>query len=430
MRYDRLDKSVFEKNRKRFMDKMSPNSLAVFFSNDLMPKSADQFFTFRQNSDLFYLSGIDQEETMLILYPDAPDPKFREVLFLRETNAYIAIWEGDKLTQEDGSTYSGVENVKWNNSFQQTFDMLMKTAESCYFNLNEHDRYEGEVPYLALRKAREIKEEYPGHNYLRSTPILKDLRAIKSQEEIDIMQKACDITHGAFEQAMRFSKPGVMEYEIEAEVTREFMRKGGEGHAYTPIVASGANACVLHYITNHMECKDGDMILFDFGCSYGNYAADLSRTIPVNGRFTDRQKQVYNAVLRTFKAAKKKLVPGTILADYQEEVGRMIEKELVDLGVLSMTDVKKQDPKNPLYKKYFPHGTSHHIGLDVHDIPFRHKPLEAGMVFTCEPGIYIRKEGIGVRLENDMVVQEKGEPFDLMRNIPIETDEIEDFMNS
>lgn len=429
MRYKPIDASFFKDNRENFAREMTSDSIAVFHSNDLMPRTADQVFPFRQNSDLFYLTGIDQEETILILYPDAPDPAEREILFLRETNEEIATWEGERLTKTKARKLAGIQNIQWNDAYRDVLDKLMYSAVSCYVHFNEHERYEHVVPYRNLREARKLKEAFPGHNFKRSAPVLRRLRAVKRPEEIEQMKRACAITGETFNRVLKFVHPGVMEYEIEAEITHEFIRNGAGGHAYDPIVASGSNACVLHYIQNEQKCRDRELILFDFGCTYGNYASDLSRTIPVNGRFTKRQKEVYNTVYRVFKQAREMLRPGVLLDDYQKEVGKLIEKELVDLKVLSVNDIKKQDPDQPLYKKYFPHGTSHHIGLDVHDVPFRHEPIKEGMTFTCEPGIYIREEGIGVRIENDIQVTRDGF-IDLMKDIPVEVEEIEEIMNS
>lgn len=427
MRYQPFPSDFFVDNRKAFVKHLKPNSLAIFHANDLMPKTADQVYPFRQNSDLFYLSGIDQEESILVLFPDHPSENMREILFLRKTDEEIAIWEGEKLTKEKATEFSGIQTVYWLEEFDRLFPLLMSRAENCYLNLTEHDRYSSDVPYKDLRFARQLKENYPAHNLDRAAPIMKDLRATKRETEIQYIQKACNITHGAFERVLKFVKPGVWEYEIEAEITHEFIRNGAEGHAYDPIVGSGKNGCVLHYITNDHICQDGDSILFDFGATYGNYAADMSRVIPVNGQFTPRQKEVYNSVLSVFKQAKSKLKPGIKLKDYQDEVAGLIEEELVKLNVLNKDQIKWGDHPNPPYKKYFPHGVSHHMGLDVHDVPDRNRAIEPGMVFTCEPGIYLLDEGIGVRLENDVVITEN-EPRDLMADIPIEPETIEEIM--
>lgn len=428
MRYTNLPSKIYSQNRKEFSQHLEPNSIAVFFSNDLMPKTADQFFSFHQNTDMFYLSGIDQEESILILYPDAPSEKMKEILLLRETNEYIAVWEGEKLTKEKARSFSGIKNVQWNDQFSALIKGLLSHADTVYFNFNEHDRYDSDVPYLNYRMAKKIKDEYPLHTYKRANPIMKKLRAIKNDGEIEMMQMACNITGDAFLRVLKFVKPGVKEYEIEGEIIHEFIRKAARGHAYEPIVASGANACVLHYVQNHDVCKDGDLILFDFGCEYGMYASDLSRTIPVNGKYTPRQKEVYNAVLDVQKQCYQMLRPGVILAEYQAEVEKLLENKCIELGLFTKSDVANQNPEQPLVKKYFPHGTSHHIGLDVHDIPFREDKIEAGMAFTIEPGLYIREEGIGVRIENDIIITNEGY-LDLMQDIPREVEEIEDIMN-
>lgn len=428
MRYEQIDSKLFIENRERFKKQMKPNSIAIFRSNDVMPRSADNYHHFRQNSDIFYLTGVDQEESTLVLFPDCPNEDFREVLFLRETSELISIWEGEKLTKKKGLETSGIKTIHWNDKWETLFPVMMNLAENCYLNLNEHDRYSSPNQYGDMRFALELKDRFPLHKFERSAPIMHRLRSIKSNIEIELMKHACSITKKGFERVLKFVKPGVMEYEIEAEITHEFLRNASKGHAYEPIIASGANACVLHYVQNNQACKDGDVILLDFGAEYANYASDLSRSIPVNGRYTDRQRQVYDAVLRVFKAASQMLRPGNILKEYHEEVGKLMEKELVDLGLLTMEDIKKQDPAWPAYKKYFMHGTSHYLGLDVHDVGSRYQKMEAGMVFTCEPGIYIREEGLGIRIENDFLVTE-GAPIDLMSEIPIEADHIEEIMN-
>lgn len=428
MKYDAIKSQLFIENRKRFIQQMKPNSIAVFVSNDEMPRSADATHTWRQNPDLYYLTGIDQEQTILLLYPDSPNPRMREVLFLRKTNEHIAVWEGHKYTKEEGKEASGIENIQWTDSFESSFNVLMMYAESVYLNSNDHDRTVTEVPYLEKRFAADVIAKYPLHKIERSSPIMHKLRSIKSQLEVEAMSKACAITEKAFRRVLKFVKPGVTEYEIEAEIIHEFLRNRATGHAYNPIIASGASACVLHYVENNRVCNDGDLILMDFGSEYANYMSDLSRTIPVNGRFTVRQRAVYDAVLRVMKYAKSMLVPGTLFDDYNREVGLAMEQELIGLGLLDAAAVKSQNPDNPLYKKYFMHGTSHYIGLDVHDVGYRYARMEAGMAFTCEPGIYIPEESIGIRLENDIVITEKGN-IDLMASIPLEADEIETLMN-
>jgi len=428
IKYDPIASDLFVGNRQRFMQQMKPNSIAIFTSNDLMPRSADGFYPFRQNPDIFYLTGIDQEETILVLFPDAPNPKFREVLLIRETNDLIKVWEGHKYTKAEATQTSGIKNVRWNADFEVFISTWIHQAENVYLNLNEHDRFSTPVPYKDIRFTKELQERYPLHNFLRAAPILHALRAIKNQTEIDLMQRAVDITAKAFNRVMRFTKPGVWEYEIEAEILHEYLMNRATGPAYHSIVASGPNACILHYEDNNKQCQDGDVILMDFGAEYANYAADLSRSIPVNGRFTDRQKAVYNATLNVMKGATSMLRPGTILSDYHQEVGKLMESELIGLGLLTQEEVDNQNPDWPAYKKYFMHGTSHFLGVDVHDVGNRYKAIEKGMVFTVEPGIYIPDEGLGIRIENDVVVTD-GEPFDLMRNTPREVEEIEDIMN-
>ncbi|MFT6850578.1 MAG: Xaa-Pro aminopeptidase [Sphingobacteriales bacterium] len=429
MRYTPIDSNLFIQNRKRLANKMAPGSIAFFNSNDEFPRNGDMAHKYRQNSDLFYLSGIDQEESILVIFPDSPIAEYKEVLFVKKTNEHIEIWEGHKYSKEEATATSGIKNVQWLEDFDTIRDMLMKRADNVYLNANENDRYVHAVDYRDMRFGKALKNLFPNHQYHRAAPFMRDLRAIKSAEEIRMLQNACDITEKAFRRVLKFVKPGVNEYEIEAEVIHEFIRNGATGHGYNPIVASGRNACVLHYNDNDKICKDGDLILFDFGAEYGNYNADLSRTIPVNGRFTPRQKDVYNAVRHVMVEAMKLLKPGNVIDEYHKQVGELMTEQLLNLKLLSTDEVKNQNPKLPAYKKFFMHGTSHHLGLDVHDLGDRHAKMEPGMVFTCEPGIYILPEEIGIRLENDMVVT-SGEVNDMMRNIPIEADEIEEIMNS
>ncbi len=429
MKYDRIDKNLFIKNRQKFAAKMKPASLAIFNSNDIYPVSADSTLPFAQHRDIFYLSGVDQEESVLVIFPDAPKEEHKEILFLRETNEHIAIWEGEKLTKEAAYEVSGIKTVYWLQEMERVLFEIMTQAENVYINTNEHYRANIETETREARFVKKLKAQYPGHNYMRSQPILQRLRSVKEAEEIVLMQHACDITETGFRRVLEFVKPGVWEYEIEAEFIHEFIRRRSGGFAYTPIIASGANANVLHYIENNKQCKDGDLILMDVGAQYANYSSDMTRMVPVNGRFSKRQKEVYDAVLRVKDAAAKMLVPGTIWADYHVEVGKLMTEELLQLGLLTREDVKNEDPKWPAYKKYFMHGTSHHLGLDTHDYGILTEPMQAGMVFTVEPGIYIPEEGFGIRIEDDYVIQEKGEPFNLMRNIPITTEEIEEIMN-
>ena len=364
---------------------------------------------------------------MLVICPDCPLPQYREVLFLRKTNELIAVWEGHKYTKEEAREASGIQTVIWLDDMASVITIIMNHSSIVYLNPNENDRLSTEVPYRELRFAADLKLRYPAHTYERSGPIMAGLRSIKSDTEIKLMSEAMLITEKAFRRVLEFTKPGVMEYEIEAEIIHEFIRNRANGHAYSPIIASGKNACVLHYNDNNMECKDGDVILMDFGAEYANYAADLTRSIPVNGKFTPRQKDVYNAVLQVMKAATKMLTPGNTIEKYHVEVGKIMEEELIGLGLLNKAEVSNQNPESPLYKKYFMHGTSHFLGLDVHDIGNRYEPMKAGMVFTCEPGIYIPEEGLGIRLENDILITDKG-PVDLMATIPLEADEIESLM--
>ena len=429
MKYKAIDKKLFVENRKKFVAHLQPDSIAVFNSNDEMPRNGDQNFLFRQHSDLFWLTGIDQEQTILVLAPNHPLPEYREALFVRKTNEHIAVWEGHKYTKEEAREASGIQHVYWTEDFQTMLPVMMHHSQQVYINLNENDRFVTEVPYREVRFAEELKNKYPNHRYERTGLILAKLRAIKSQAEVELMSMACDITDKAFRRVLSFVKPGVMEYEIEAEIIHEFIRNRANGHAYNPIIASGASACVLHYVENNKACKDGDVILLDFGAEYANYAADLSRSIPVNGKFTKRQKEVYNAILRVMRAATNMLVVGNTIPKYHEEVGKVMEQELIGLGLLNRDEVKKQDAKQPLYKKYFMHGTSHFLGLDVHDIGNRYVPMQAGMVFTCEPGIYIPDENLGIRIENDILITEKG-PVDLMAKIPVEVSDVEELMTA
>ena len=429
MKYEPLNKELFVLNRERFKKMMKPNSIAIFNSNDMMPRNGDCFFPFRQNSDLFYLSGIDQEETMLVIYPDCVKEDFKEVLFIKKTNEHIAIWEGHKYTKQEARETSGIEKVIWLDDMENIINEMILLADNIYLNINENDRYISELETRDHRYAKMIRNRYPAHALLRAQPIMKKLAMIKSQYEIDVIQHCCNITEKAFRRVLNFTKPGVWEYQVEAEITHEFLYNRATGHGYTPIIASGANACVLHYIDNNKQCKPGDVMLMDFGAEYANYTADLSRSIPVSGCFTQRQRDVYDAVLNVMKAATNMLRPGTNLVKYHKEVGKVMEQELISLGLLDKHEVAKQNPKQPLYKKYFMHGTSHHLGLDVHDLMERYTNFEAGMVFTCEPGIYIPDEDLGIRLENDVLVTD-GDPIDLMANIPVEADEIEALMNA
>jgi Xaa-Pro aminopeptidase len=430
MKYDRIDKALYIANRQKFTAQMAAGSLAIFNSNDIYPVSADSTLPFAQHRDILYLSGVDQEESILVLFPNASNPAHREVLFLKETSELIAIWEGEKLTKQTAFETSGIQTVYWLQQFPTIFKQMMAEASGIYLNTNEHLRANTEVETREDRFIKQVKQDYPAHQVHKSAPIMHKIRSIKEQTELDLMQTACNITEAGVRRLLGFIKPGVWEYEIEAELAHEFLRKRSKGFAYTPIVASGKNACVLHYIENNQQCKDGDVILLDVGAEYANYSSDLTRCIPVNGRFTARQKAVYNAVLHVKNEATKLLVPGTIMAEYHKQVGTLMEEQLVNLGLISLDDIKNQDPTWPAYKKYFMHGTSHFLGLDTHDVGLWHEPIAANMVFTVEPGIYIPAEGLGIRLEDDVVVQASGAPFNLMANIPIEADEIEALMNA
>lgn len=429
MKYDPINPKLFIKNRKNFMAQMKPSSLAIFNSNDIYPVGADSTMPFNQARDIFYLSGVDQEESILVLFPDAPKEKHREILFLKETNEHIAVWEGEKLTKEKALETTGIKTVYWLKEFDKILFEVMTQCDTVYINTNEHYRANIETETREARFVKGLLEKYPAHSVAKSNPILQRLRSVKDQIELDIMQKACNITEKGFRRLLNFVKPGVWEYNIEAELMHEFLNNRSKGFAYTPIVASGNNANVLHYIENNQQCKDGDLILLDVGAEYANYSSDMSRTIPVGGKFTKRQKEVYNAVNKVKNDATKLLVPGAYWEEYHVEVGKMMTSALIDLGLLDKADVKNENPDWPAYKKYFMHGTSHHIGLDTHDYGLLHEPMQANNVFTVEPGIYIPEEGFGIRLEDDLVIQENGEPFNLMGNIPIEADEIEEIMN-
>jgi Xaa-Pro aminopeptidase len=427
MRYNRINPHLFIENRKTFAQKLKENSLAIFHSNDEMPKKGDQFFSFKQNSDFFYMSGILQEKSVLILFPDSPLSEYKEVLFLLKNNEHIAIWEGHKYTKEEAIEISGIKTIKWLNELDFILNQLMSYAENVYLNQYEYPKYSSEVESREKRLNRELMEKFPHHNYFRSTPFIYEQRLIKTDTEIELIKQACEITNKAFRRTLGFVKPGISEYQVQAEIEHEFSMNGANGHAYDPIIASGENSCVLHYIENDKECKDGELLLFDFGAEYAEYASDMSRTIPINGKFSERQKAVYEAVLRTLKELTKNMTVGTPLDALDKLSKKLIEKELINLGLFTKEDVRKQDPEKPLYQKYFMHGVNHHMGLDVHDVGDRLKALTAGMVLTCEPGIYIREEKIGIRLENDILITDEG-PVNLMNDIPIEVEEIEGLM--
>ena len=409
---------------------MLEGTLAVFNSNDIYPISADSTMPFQQHRDILYLSGVDQEESILLIFPNASNPAHREILFLKETSDLIAIWEGEKLTKETAFLTSGIKTVYWLPQFPAIFKQLMSEAQGIYLNTNEHLRANTEVETREDRFISKVRQDYPAHIVHKAAPIMHKIRSVKDAIELELMQRACKITEASILRLLKFIKPGVWEYEIEAELAHEFLRNRSKGFAYTPIIASGKNACVLHYIENNQLCKDGEVILLDVGAEYANYSSDLTRCIPVNGRFTARQKAVYNAVLHVKTEAEKLLVPGTIMAEYHKKVGILMEEQLVNLGLISMDDIKNQKADWPAYKKYFMHGTSHFIGLDTHDVGLWHEPISEGMVFTCEPGIYIPEEGLGIRLEDDLVVQKSGAPFNLMKDIPLQADHIEELMNA
>lgn len=429
MKYHQIDRQLFIKNRKKFTAAMKPNSVAIFNSNDIYPISADSTMPFAQHRDIFYLSGVDQEESILLLFPDAPYESLKEILFLKETNDHIAVWEGEKLTKERAFEVSGVKTVIWLQDFHKTLKEVMAYSDTMYINTNEHYRASVDTQTREDRFIKWWKENYPAHKVEKSNPILQRLRSVKEQEELDLIQNACNITEKGFRRVLNFVKPDVTEYEIEAEFIHEFIRNRSKGFAYTPIIASGNNANVLHYIENNQPCKAGDLILLDVAAEYANYSSDMSRTIPVSGKYTDRQKAVYNAVLRVKNEATKLLVPGAFWKQYHEEVGKIMTSELLGVGLLDKADVQNENPEWPAYKKYFMHGTSHHMGLDTHDYGLLYEPMKANMVFTVEPGIYIPAEGFGIRLEDNVVIQESGEPFNMMANIPIEVEEIESLMN-
>ncbi|BAV95069.1 aminopeptidase P family protein [Ichthyobacterium seriolicida] len=428
MRYLSIPNELFIHNRNEFIKNIKPNSLAVFNSNPIVNTGADSTMPFYQHRDIFFLSGINQEDSILLLFPDAVEEKHREILFLRETNDHIAVWEGEKLTKQKAREISGIETIYWTSDFDSVFKILVFQSDRIYLNTNEHLRANVEIPNRELDFIKKCKEKYPLHEYGRISPIMHKIRSVKHKIELELLQRACDITEKGFRRLLKFVKPDVMEYELEAEMIHEFVCNRSKGYAYTPIIASGANACILHYIENNNKCKDGDMILIDAGAEYANYCSDMTRCMPVNGRFTDRQKSVYNAVLNVKKGAEELLRPGLLLSEYHKEVGKMMEKELLNLKLIDKTDIKNQSKDNPAYKKYFMHGTSHFLGLDTHDIGFFHEPIKENMVFTIEPGIYIREESLGIRLEDDVVIQSQGAPFNLMKNIPIEVEDIESEM--
>ncbi|UTA70204.1 aminopeptidase P N-terminal domain-containing protein [Emticicia sp. 21SJ11W-3] len=429
MRYEPIDSTLFSSNRARLKGLLKPKSMAIVLSNDVIPSNADGTLGFKQNNDLFYLTGIDQEESILILFPDFPDENFREILLIRETSEHIKIWEGEKLSKEQATEISGIKKVVWVNSFEPLLRKLVFEAEQVYLNLNEHDGADWKFQTRERRFVNDFKLQFPLHQLERLAPLMRRLRVVKQAAEIDLLKKAIGISGGGLRRMAKFLKPDVYEFELEAELTHEFLMNRSRGHAFQPIIASGANACVLHYVTNNERCKDGDLVLLDFGAEYANYNADITRCLPVNGRFSERQKAVYQAVLRILYAAREMIVSGNTMEKLRKETGKIVEYELIELGLLKRHEVAKQDPEAPLYRKYFPHGISHHLGLDVHDVGSRYETFKPGMVFTCEPGIYIPEEKLGIRLENDILITAHGN-IDLMDGIPISVDEIEHLMNN
>lgn len=427
MRHLPLDPAIFIDNRRRFIARMEKNAIAVFNSNDELPSNGDAIYKFKQNSDLYWLTGIRQEDTMLILFPDNPDPKYREVLVLVRPNALKEKWDGFRLRAEEGKSISGVETILWLDALDAMLQPWIHLADTIYLNSNENDRKSNLVAVRDYRYAETIKKQYPLHNYRRSARILKDLRAIKSAMEVEVVQKAIDITENAFRRILRFVRPGTMEYEIEAEIYHSFISQRSSGPAYGSIIAGGDNARILHYVENSATCKDGDLLLMDFGAEYGGYNADLTRTIPVNGKFTRRQKTVYNACLHLHHYCAGILKPGISIIDYTEKVGDEATVVFQKIGLLKRSDVKNEDRENRAYRKYLYHGISHHLGLDVHDLGTRTEPVKAGMLFTIEPGIYIEEEQIGIRIENNFWITKNGNK-DLMKNIPITAEDIEALM--
>lgn len=429
MRYEKIDSELFQSNRSRLRRLLKPKSMVILQSNDVIPTNADGTMGFRQNNDIFYLTGIDQEETILILFPDFPDENLREVLFIKETNEHIKIWEGEKLTKQEASDISEIKKVLWSSQFDEFLQRMIYEAENVYLNLNEHVGGNLTFQSRERRFIEDFKRKYPLHKIERLAPLMYQLRVIKHPIELKLIKKAISITKKGFQRIAQKLKPNVYEFELEAELTHEFLINRSRNHAFQPIIASGKNACVLHYVTNNEMCKDGDVVLLDIGAEYGNYNADMTRCLPVNGRFSERQKQVYQSVLNIMKEAKQMLVSGNTMDNLRHEIGKVVEAELIQLKLLSKEEIKNQNPEQPLYRKYFPHGVSHHLGLDVHDVGSRYEPFAQGMIFTCEPGIYIQAEKLGIRLENDILITSTGN-YDLMEDVPLEIEEIEELMNT
>jgi len=425
----KIETGFFVRNRSSLSPLLKDNSIAVINSNDIMPSNADGSVKFRQNSDLFYFTGIMQEETLLLLYPGAAEKKNREILFIRDYNKDLEVWEGKKLSKDEAKEISGIQSVMELSKFEHVFHDLVSKADNIYLNSNEHDRAENLVETRDLRFIRQCRREYPLHNFMRLAPLIYRLRMIKSPEEVELISKACELTGKAFERILKFVKPGVYEYEIEAEMAHEFIKAGSGFADYEPIIAAGENSCFLHYIKNDIECKDGDILLLDFAAGYANYNADMTRSIPVNGKFTKRQKEIYNAVLRAMRGTIMEMKPGISAKDIQLVTRELIAKELIDLKLLKADDVKDLENKSENFRKYYPHDVSHFLGLGVHDVGYFDLPLKAGMVLTCEPGIYIREEKLGIRIENDILITDTGN-IDLMASVPVEADEIESVMNS
>jgi Xaa-Pro aminopeptidase len=424
MKYLPVPSKLYTQNRARFVKNMKPNSIAIFPGNPVLPTNGDAIYTYRPNADVLWLSGIVQEKSMVILYPGNPDKNAREVLVLLRPNEHLEKWEGHKLRKDEATAISGIKNIQWLDSIDAMLQVMMHHADNVYLNTNENDRLDTSLFRPDLIYVHELMKRFPLHNYERSARIMKELRAMKTKEEVDVTKQAIDITHKAFSRVMQFIRPGVYEHEIEAEITHEFLRNRATRHAYDCIIASGDRARVLHYVENNQECKDGELILMDFGAEYGNYCADLTRTIPVNGKFTKRQKEVYNAVLAVHDYAKGILKPGISVVDYTGKVCTEMEKQLLKIGLLTKNDIKNQDPDNPAYRKYFYHGVSHHLGIDVHDLGTRVLPVKEGMLFTVEPGIYIEEEQMGIRIENNIWLTKTGH-IDLFKGIPITVEEIE-----
>jgi len=429
MRYDPIDRNLFISNRKRLAEKLLPNSIAVINSNYIMPTNADGTMRFKQNSDLFYLTGIEQEDTTLVLYPDSPNEKLREVLFIKEKNAEIEKWEGYMLSKDDASDISGIEKIDPDNKLEDILYRIIPDSTNIYLNSNEHKRAVIKIDGRDAQFLQYLKNKFPLHNYLRLAPVLQSLRVIKSPIETELIKRACELTAKGYRRVLEFVKPGLMEAEIEAEYAHEFIRNNSYYADYSPIIASGKNACILHYHSNHNECNAGELLLMDVGASYANYNADMTRTIPVNGKYSERQKNVYNAVLRVMRAVIHLMKPGALMKDINTETEKLIEKELVDLKLISLDDIKNAPEGEPVFKRYYYHSVGHFLGLDVHDVGVMHEPLKAGMVLTCEPGIYIKEEGIGVRLENNILLTENGS-IDLLASAPVEAEEIEQIMNT